>query len=195
MRRNRYIAERKLEEFTNRLRIIGQKFSNHKSEESRKAKKRMFDFVPNEKDLTDLSSTVMSHICSDKTCTKKGPCKAGFPKDEFPRAKCVYSQTINKKTKEKTTYLSIEVARSEDSKQTNNYHMLVLCLWRANTDMKVVVCMKSILRYCAKYVTKPECPSIPMTQTINMFAEEHKKVPKDYTAFVGVQKIFNKYLG
>jgi len=60
--------------------------------------------------------------------------------------------------------------------------------------MKVVVCMRSIIRYCSKYVTKPESASIPMKETIKMFAEEHKKEPKDYTAFVSCQKIFNKYL-
>jgi len=105
IRRNRYAAEKALEEWTNNLHIIGQKFSKHKSEQSRQAKKRMFDFVPNSKDLADLSSTVMSHKCNKETCSKKGKCKAGFPKEETPRAKCVYTQTFSKKTKQKVTML------------------------------------------------------------------------------------------
>ena len=62
---------------------------------------------------------------------------------------------------------SVEPKRDSDSVRTNNYSLMLLLNWRANCDMRLIICEKSLLRYLLKYVTKPETKSVVLADIIS----------------------------
>jgi len=105
-------------------------------------------------DLVDLISTCQRHTrCSAAYCLKtkngKQQCSFNYPKP--------LQQVTTIETDEKDDEPRICTARNDSL--LNSYHPVQLSGWRANVDMQYIVSRGRVIKYTAKYATKPETRS------------------------------------
>ena len=70
---------------------------------------------------------------------------------------------------------------------------MLLLNWRANCDMRLIICEKSLIRYLLKYVSKAETKSDALSEIMSNLINLNKDNLMGPQSLI--QKILNKYIG
>lgn len=121
------------------------------------------DITDEDTDYHDLVNSVQRHTrCSTAYCLRRKPgqekviCRFGYPRDVQE------SSTITfEKLQDGSIRATLTTQRNDP--RVNSHNRLMLQHWRANVDMQIIVDVHACARYMAKYATKGEPRSQPVS--------------------------------
>jgi hypothetical protein len=119
-------------------------------------------------DLMDLKMAVNNHHCKVGGCVKEfngvlQRCRYKFPKELSDSTLIKYSQQLFDNNRIGPTMLNI-IAKRVHSQNIVGHIEEHLRVWRANTDSALIHDLTRVLKYIAKYASKPEIKSNPCLQ-------------------------------
>jgi Helitron helicase-like domain at N-terminus len=161
--------------------------------------KRCSEITPDEinNDLMDLKMAVNKHRCKIGACIKNfngvlQRCRYKFPKELSDETIIKYSQQLLANNKIGPIILNI-VSKRIHSEYVVSHIDEHLRVWRANTDSALIHDLTRVLKYIAKYASKPEVKSNPCAQAYNEIFNDSRS--DDFDVKRNLKKVMMHVLG
>ncbi|HEY0652265.1 MAG TPA: AAA family ATPase, partial [Chryseosolibacter sp.] len=157
------------EEISNRMNVSEEAFAETRPREPHPCQADWNDTRDDPEHYKDLL-TVQRHKCTPNYCQRQRRnangdpigetfCRFGFPKPLRAKSRIEFEEYDNGSVR-------VKFVSTRNDQRMNQHNKMLLCTWKANCDMQLVLDEEMAIKYMVKYASKPEQRSSQATSLI-----------------------------